>query len=108
MAKLLRVLRGQIARGMEILAKMAVSAGQVRAEAGRSHALDHYLAELLAQWHSARPGVGLRQQWQGPRPAPQIIADETLSQALTNILSNAADAFEQQVDVSGRWREHKL
>jgi len=108
MAEPLRVLRGQIARCKEILAKMAVSAGQVRAEAGRSHALDHYLAELLAQWHSERPGVGLRQQWQGPRPAPQIIADETLTQAITNILNNAADASEQEVDVSGRWSEHKL
>src|SRR3569833_2997730 len=108
MAEPLRVLRGQIARCKEILAKMAVSAGQVRAEAGRSHALDHYLAELLAQWHSERPGVGLRQQWQGPRPAPQIIAVETLTQAITNILNNAADASEQEVDVSGRWSEHKL
>lgn len=108
MTEPLRVLRDQIARCKEILSRMAVSAGQVRAEAGRSYALDQYLAELLGQWHSEHPQVGLRQGWQGPRPAPQIIVDETLTHAITNILNNAADASEQDVEVRGRWSRHKL
>lgn len=108
MTEPLRVLREQIARCKEILSKMALSAGQVRAEAGRGHALDHYLAELLKQWHGEHRRVGLHQEWEGPRPAPHIIVDETLTHALINILNNAADASEQHVEVRGRWSGHTL
>jgi two-component system sensor histidine kinase RegB len=104
----LRILRGQIARCKDILSQLAVSAGQTRAEAGRDHALDHYLAQITEQWHSGRPAVGLRQHWQGTLPAPHIIADQTLTHAITNILNNAADASEQSVEVNGRWNEREL
>ncbi len=107
-AEPLRVLRGQIARCKDILSKLAVSAGQTRAEAGRSRALDRYLAQLTEQWHSTRPAVGLRQRWQGTQPAPHIIADQTLTHAITNILNNAADASEQSVEINGRWDEVEL
>lgn len=107
-AEPLRVLRGQIARCKDILSKLAESAGQARAEAGRSHALDRYLAQLTEQWHSTRPAVGLRQHWQGTQPAPHIIADQTLTHAITNILNNAADASEQSVEINGRWDEDEL
>lgn len=104
----LRVMRDQIARCKDILAKLSVSAGQTRAEAGRGHALDQYLSQLTEQWHSGRPAVSLRQHWQGTQPAPRIIADQTLTHAITNILNNAADASEQDVEVNGRWTEREL
>lgn len=104
----LAVLRGQIARCKDILSKLAASAGQSRAEAGRGDALDLYLAQLTAEWHSERPSVQLRQQWQGVRPAPHIIADQTLTHAITNVLNNAADASEQEVEVIGDWNEREL
>lgn len=108
MSEPLRVLREQITRCKEILSKMALSAGQVRAEAGRGHALDHYLAELVEQWHREHPRVGLSQEWQGPRPAPHIIVDVTLTHAIINILNNAADASEHDVEVRGRWSAQTL
>lgn len=107
-AEQLSILRGQIDRCKQILASLAVSAGQARAEAGRPHALDQYLAQLVAQWHNQRSGVDLRQQWQGTQPAPRIIVDQTLSHAITNILNNAADASEREVEISGRWNEREL
>jgi len=102
------VLRSQIARCKDILGKLAMSAGQNRAEAGREHALDMYLAQIMEQWLKERPSVQLHQQWQGAQPAPHIIADQTLTHAITNILNNAADASEQEVAVNGRWSEHEL
>lgn len=104
----LRVMRDQIARCKDILAKLAISAGQTRADAGRDLALDQYLAQLMEQWHSGRPAVGLRQQWTGTQPAPHIIADQTLTHAITNILNNAADASEQFVEINGRWSDREL
>lgn len=104
----LPLLRDQIVRCKGILAQLAAAAGQTRAEAGCVHALDGYLEQLTTQWHTTRPGVGLRRQWQGTLPPPRIIVDQTLTQALTNILSNAADASEQTVEVNGRWSERAL
>jgi two-component system sensor histidine kinase RegB len=103
-----RVLRGQIARCKDILSELAISAGQARAEAGRDHALDKYLAQIMEQWHGGRPGVRLRQQWHGTQPAPHIIADQTLTHAITNILNNAADASEQEVEIHGSWNDREL
>lgn len=103
-----RVLRGQISRCKDILSELTVSAGQARAEAGREHALDRYLAHVMEQWHSGRPGVRLRQLWHGTQPAPHIIADQTLTHAITNILNNAADASEQEVEIRGSWSEREL
>ncbi len=103
-----QVLRSQIARCKDILAQLAVSSGQNRAEGGRDQALDRYLAQLVEQWHDGRPTVGLHRTWEGTQPPPRIIADQTLTQAITNILNNAADASEQSVNVIGHWDEREL
>ena len=103
-----QVLRGQIARCKDILSQLAVSSGQTRAEAGRDLALDHYLAEIVEQWHNARPAVDIRREWRGTQPPPRIIADQTLTQAITNILNNAADASEREVEVVGHWNAAEL
>jgi two-component system sensor histidine kinase RegB len=39
----------------------------------------------------------------GPRPAPQIIGERTLTQALLNVLHNAVDASPADVQVSVHW-----
>ena len=103
-----QVLRGQIARCKDILSQLAVSAGQARAEAGRDLALDQYLAQIVEHWHNGRPAVDMRLKWEGTQPPPRIIADQTLTQAITNILNNAADASEWQVEVVGHWSDSEL
>jgi two-component system sensor histidine kinase RegB len=103
-----QVLRSQIARCKEILSQLAISAGQMRAEGGRDQALDQYLLRIVEQWQNGRPAVVVYRDWEGTQPSPRIIADQTLTQAITNILNNAADASEQAVEVSGRWDEREL
>jgi len=103
-----QVLRSQIARCKEILSQLAISAGQMRAEGGRDQALDQYLLRIVEQWQNGRPAVVVYRDWEGTQPPPRIIADQTLTQAITNILNNAADASEQAVEVSGRWDEREL
>ena len=99
----LRILRGEIDRCKRILSSLAVSAGQPQALGGRSQALDVYLAEVVGQWRELRPHVALHQQWQGPQPAPRVVADQTLTHAFTNILNNAADVSPHHVECRGRW-----
>ena len=108
LAEPFQVLRSQIARCKEILSQLAISAGQMRAEGGRDQALDQYLLRIVEQWQNGRPAVVVRRNWEGTQPPPRIIADQTLTQAITNILNNAADASEQAVEVSGHWDEREL
>ena len=108
LAEPFRVLRSQIGRCKDILSRLAISAGQTRAESGSDQALDLYLKEIVEKWNKARPAVGLQLRWEGTQPAPRIIADQTLTQAITNILNNAADASQREVEVTGRWNEREL
>ncbi len=104
----LRVLRSQVERCKGILSRMAMDAGEVRADAGRIMALDAYLAELLDDWRSLRPGALVNARWNGTSPTPQIVADRGLTQAIHNILNNAADASPELVEVEATWSPTRL
>lgn len=104
----LGILRDQIARCKEILSSLSAAAGQVRAEAGASRPLDAWLTEIVARWRSTRPGVVAGLQLDGAGPAPRIVSEQTLAQAITNILNNAADASPLQVEIAGRWSADEL
>jgi len=107
-AETLSILRNQITRCKEILSSLSAAAGQVRAEAGTSRPLDAWLEELMQRWQSLRPGVPVRTHFDGTLPAPRIVAEQTLAQAIVNILNNAADASPAAVEVSGHWTEEEL
>lgn len=104
----LAILRDQIARCKEILASLSASAGEVRAESGQRRALDEYLRDLIAKWRAQRPEIALRHDLRGTQPAPRLVVEQTLSQAITNILNNAADASPHDVEVAGRWTDAEL
>ncbi len=102
------ILRDQVARCKRILSSLTESAGQVRAESGGSMRLDNYLEEVVANWRGVRPAAQVVTQWRGVQPAPALLAEQTLSQAITNILNNAADAAPGPVEVEGEWDEREL
>jgi len=103
-----RMLREQINRCKQTLTQISARAGQSRAEGGIQQPLDSYLNDVLQQWRLMRPAVTLQPQWIGARPGPQIVVDDTLSQALTSILNNAADASPQQIEIIGEWDSKQL
>ena len=103
-----RILREQAARCKEILSTLSARTGEGRAESGRRFALDRYLETLLSEWHATRPDATLRRHLGGPRPAPHIVADKTLDQAIMNVLNNAADASADSVEVNARWTPERL
>lgn len=107
-AEKLAILRSQIARCKEILGSLSVAAGQVRAESGARLPLDVYLEEVVRRWGDMRPGVQAQVRFDGVQPAPLIVAEQTLSQAIANILNNAADASPDSVELDGRWTQDEL
>ena len=70
--------------------------------------IDHYLADVLTEWRRVRPGAAIETDWKGSRPVPQILADRTLTQAVTNILDNAADVSRQAIEWSANWDANRV
>jgi two-component system sensor histidine kinase RegB len=70
--------------------------------------VDEYLDDLLDEWQDARVDVEVRIDLQGPVPGAHIIADRTLSQAILNVLNNAADASSETIEVIANWDETVL
>ncbi len=99
----LQLIRGQINRCKDALSVISASAGKQRADEGLSLTVDGYLVQLCKQWQLERPGIHFSQQLNGPQPAPQILADRALTQALSNILNNAADASPESVELRANW-----
>ena len=104
----LQVLREQIDRCKSILSTLSASAGQSRAEGGGRMPLENYLADIVDRWRTVRRGVSVQQRFEGPRPSPEIVAEQTLSQAIANVLNNAADASPDSVEIAARWNEREL
>lgn len=97
------LMRSQIERCKGILSEMTAGVRQARFEGGRAVAADAYVDDMIQSFESSRPGVVCRLACVGPGPAPRILADRTLSQALLNILNNAADASPEAIDVRLDW-----
>jgi two-component system sensor histidine kinase RegB len=104
----LDTLRTQIERCKGALSTLSASAGGVQLGGGGVMPIDHYLADVLTQWRRVRPAAAIETDWKGSRPVPQILADRTLTQAVTNILDNAADVSRQAIEWSASWDAHHV
>jgi len=94
----LEIIRSQIKRCKEALSIISASAGEAQSVSGEPVAVDRYLEQLIAQWRTRRTAANLKCGFHGERPSPLILAENVLSQALTNILDNAADASPDFID----------
>ncbi len=104
----LTLLRSQVDRCKKTLAMISVSSGQLRAESGSRLTLDQFLQNLIDDWQVMRPQANLQYNGEGDLPAPEIIAEQGLRQALLNFLDNAADSSEEPVVMNCRWQQNFL
>jgi two-component system, sensor histidine kinase RegB len=104
----LQLLRQQIGRCKEILGSLTAASGQTRAEGGGALTLDAYLEHLIVRFRSMRPDAIVQSRVEGDRPAPRIVSEATVNQALLNILNNAADASARHIELDARWNADEL
>lgn len=102
----LALIRAQVGRCKEILTSITAAAGNQRA--GHAQPLDAFLDQTIARWHGLRPATSVACALSGSSPAPTIVSDRTLGQALTNLLDNAADAAATRLEISGQWDAAEL
>jgi len=99
----IETLRTQIDACKQSITRMVAAAGEVRAEGGSAEPLDHFLRETVERWRLVRPAVLLREHLNGRAPAPSILSEQTLRQAIVNLLDNAADASPDSVELDCAW-----
>lgn len=106
--KKLTILQRQIDRCKEALSGLSSSAGAGRAESGHRMGVANYLDAVIAEWREHRPAVQLALHIGDGLPDAGIIAERTLTQALINVLDNAADASPDHVTLSAAWTSEEL
>lgn len=104
----LATLNEQVKRCKNILISISAAAGNVGAVSGGVVSLDHYFPALIARWKETRPEAKIKMEMQTDISAPSIVADQTLEQALLNILNNAADASPDRVEMHVQWDSTEL
>ena len=106
--KKLGILRGQISRCKETLSVISASAGADRAESGHRMGVNDYLDQVIKEWRTQRPNTDLKMTVNNRNVGADILAERTLSQALINILNNAADASPDDISFQADWNHEEL
>lgn len=102
------ILREQIGRCKKALSVMSATAGEMRAESGSIMPLNDYLQDVILQWRDQRPGVQLNFGIKSADETPKMIAEQTLTHALINILNNAADVSPQWIELRADWNQTEI
>jgi two-component system sensor histidine kinase RegB len=108
LARDLATLRRQVDSCKQTITRMVAAAGQARGEGGGAQPVDQFVRETLERWRLLRPAVSLTEQLSGPAPAPTILTEQTLRQAILSLLNNAADASPQNVELDCSWGSDRL
>ena len=102
------LLRQQIAACKEIITGLSRRAGAERLENPGCQPVDRWLDSVRQRWHALRPQAQSQLVSAGAQPAPSIIADPRLEQAIINLLNNAASASAQPIDLHLAWDKEAL
>ena len=99
----LQLLDDQLVSSKQIVSNLASAGGQRRAESAGGARLDQFIGAIIQRARALHPGASLTATLDPVSPPPQIVAEETLRQAITNLIDNAVHASPFQVDISADW-----
>ena len=94
-------LKTQIANCKQSITTLLAAAQHSRSEGGHAQPADEFLEDIFAKWQIIRPVAAVAYHWQGARPGPSILAEQTLGQAVINLLNNAAGLSPHVQDRAG-------
>lgn len=104
----LAIMQKQVSRCKEILSSITRNAGQARADAGQGFTLRDFLQEAIQRWRDTRPATELVVNMPNLTHNPVIFMDRTFTQALLNLLDNAADESPERILFDAHWDEKTL
>jgi len=95
----LNIIRQQVDRCKATLATLSHSAGEELMSGGQMLPVKNYISSIIKQWQHQRPATELLLLSDLNNINAQILAEQTLTQALINILNNAADASPKKISI---------
>lgn len=104
----LAVLQTQTKRCKEILSTLTREAGAARAQSNAPILLKNFLTQSIQRWQDTRPATELVQTIADNTFNPPILLDRTLTQAILNVLDNAADASGERILLNADWTQKEL
>jgi two-component system sensor histidine kinase RegB len=104
----LALVREQIALCKGIISNMAARSGALRPEQIEAQDAVEWVRGVRARWQAMRPRANSRVTVTGGSGAPRIPGEATLEQALANLLNNAADAGDADIDIQLGWDDATL
>lgn len=104
----LDILQKQVSRCKEILSSITRNAGQARADAGQGLPIRAFLQDAIQRWRDTRPATELVVTMHDNEFDPTIVMDRTLTQAIQNMLDNAADESPERILFNAEWNEKTL
>jgi len=93
----LGIIRKQVERCKTALAMISHCAGEELMRGGEMLPVRQYISNIIEQWQQQRPSTQLVLASDLESLDSQILAEQTMTQALINILNNAADASPQEI-----------
>ena len=102
------LLQQQLLQCRTILAELSNTAELSAAGTRQRRPADRLVRSCVEHWAARRPRVSCQLHVSGEPPAPQVSYDQTLPQALENLLNNAADTGAEHVAVTVRWNTNSV
>ncbi len=99
----LKILRSQVDRCKQALSVISASTGELRAESGGLIPVQTWLERVVDTWKAQRHGASISVNLPLQPASTAIIDEQTLQQSIINLLNNAADASENEVEMNVRW-----
>ncbi|WP_339490223.1 ATP-binding protein [Pseudomonas sp. EL_65y_Pfl2_R95] len=99
----LAVLQEQVKLCKDTLQQLVRAAEADRRQAIVEQSSVEWLEVTLNRWHLMRPEASYRYQCLGRGSAPRLMPPADLTQALLNLLNNAADAYPDKLDIRLDW-----
>ena len=97
------LLRQQLLQCRGTLAELSHTAELSAAGERQQRPADRFVRGCVERWSARRPRVSCRVACVGSGSAPLVAFDQTLPQALENLLNNAADTGSESVEVTLDW-----
>ena len=102
------ILRSQIQRCKKILSVLSDTSGESRADAGYLMPVQDFFDQVLHHWQDQRPETSFKTELNPLNTPLKILYDKTISQALINLLNNAADATVNPIEIHASLEDQNL
>ncbi len=104
----LALLQEQVAQCKQSLQHMVRTAEEHRRQPQQPERADKWLHALLTRWQLMRPEASWQLKPLQADPVPALLAGPELSQAILNLLNNAADACAEGIEITLVWNANRL